>query len=122
MTNQGEPPLCRLDEIVEGAALERTAVVGGEPASLVVVRRDGQVAAFHNVCPHAGRPLNWAPGRFLVEDGLLICASHGASFAMPGGECVGGPCRGSRLEAVAIVEREGLVWLAPDVGAAPVAE
>lgn len=114
MTKLDEAPLCRLDEIAEGAALERSALLNDEPTSLVIIRRNGQIAAFHNVCPHAGRPLNWAPGRFLIEDDLLICASHGASFAMPSGECVGGPCRGSQLEPVAVVQRDEQLWLASE--------
>ena len=69
--------------------------------------------AWINVCPHAGRRLDWAPGRFLAsKDGLLVCAVHGASFETRGGVCEAGPCRGESLRAVAVEVRDGAVWLA----------
>jgi len=37
---------------------------------------------------------------------------HGASFELQRGECVAGPCRGDALQAVAIVVRDGAVFLA----------
>ena len=75
-------------------------VVDGEPQSLVV-RRDGdRVLAWLNVCPHAGRRLDWAPGRFLLDKGHLVCAAHGASFELEHGRCISGPCRGQSLVPV----------------------
>ena len=76
-----------------------------------LLRSGERVAAFENECPHAARRLDWAPGRFLVEDGLLICAAHGAMFAIPGGECVSGPCRGESLQAVPTHVVDGAVDL-----------
>jgi nitrite reductase/ring-hydroxylating ferredoxin subunit len=69
------------------------------------VVRDGEhVAAFVNVCPHAGHPLHWKPHGFLTPDGeQLICASHGALFDRRSGECLGGPCApGSRLQRLPV--------------------
>ncbi|HEU0152547.1 MAG TPA: Rieske (2Fe-2S) protein [Arenimonas sp.] len=79
---------------------EAEVEIDGEPQSLVVRRHGDQVKAWLNVCPHAGRRLDWAPGRFLVDQGRLVCAAHGASFEMERGECVAGPCRGASLVAV----------------------
>nr|WP_245570646.1 Rieske (2Fe-2S) protein [Arenimonas composti] len=79
---------------------ETEGEVDGEIQSLVV-RRDGdRVRAWLNICPHAGRRLDWAPGRFLVDKGQLVCAAHGASFEMENGLCVAGPCRGQSLVRV----------------------
>ncbi|HEX5693523.1 MAG TPA: Rieske 2Fe-2S domain-containing protein [Arenimonas sp.] len=75
----------------------------GERQSLVVLRRGDEVKAWLNVCPHAGRRLDWAPGKFLVDKGRLVCAAHGASFELEHGECVAGPCRGASLVPVAVV-------------------
>ena len=70
------------------------------------------VRAWLNVCPHAGRRLDWAPGEFLKsKDGLLVCAVHGASFETIGGECVAGPCRGDHLRAVPVELRDDDVHL-----------
>jgi nitrite reductase/ring-hydroxylating ferredoxin subunit len=95
--------LRRLDELPEGAPVEVEAEIDGAVESLVMLRSGAAVRAWLNVCPHAGRRLDWAPGRFLVsKDGHLVCAAHGASFELEGGVCIAGPCRGDSLRAVAL--------------------
>lgn len=107
-------PLLALADLPDGGFVEAEGVVDGEAESLIVHRAvDGAVRAWLNVCPHAGRRLDWAPGRFLVsKEGLLVCAAHGASFETRGGRCEAGPCRGESLRAVAVDVRDGAVWLA----------
>lgn len=104
--------LARFEDLNDRGVTEVQAVLGGQSESLLLLRAGDSVRAFHNVCPHAGRPLNWAPGRFLVESGLLICAAHGASFSIPEGRCVLGPCRGQSLAEVAVCVEAGEVRLA----------
>jgi nitrite reductase/ring-hydroxylating ferredoxin subunit len=105
--------LLALDRIQDGGFAECEANLDGDAESLVLHRRGDQVRAWLNVCPHAGRRLDWAPGQFLrSKDGLLVCAAHGASFELAQGECVAGPCRGASLRAVAVEVREGGVYLA----------
>ncbi len=59
------------------------------------------VFAYQNYCVHAGHPLNWKPDSFLTPDQTaIICASHGATFAIDSGECFAGPCVGKALHAV----------------------
>ncbi len=107
--------LCRLDAIVDGTATAVDASVDGETESLIVLRSGTRAHAYLNVCPHAGRRLDWAPGKFLVKDGILVCAVHGASFQTESGCCVGGPCRGDRLRAVPVtVDADGWVRMLPD--------
>ncbi len=104
--------LCRLDAIEDGGATAVEACMDGVEESLIVVRRGARAHAYLNVCPHAGRRLDWAPGRFLVKDDILVCAVHGASFQTDSGHCVGGPCRGDRLRHVAVtVDDDGWVRL-----------
>ena len=105
-------PLCQIDDIPDGNAIEVEAMVAGEPESLLVYRHGEQVSAFYNVCPHAGRRLDYAPGRFLVRNGLIICAAHGATFTAGDGHCQSGPCRGERLRAVPVAVHNGTVHLA----------
>ncbi|MDE2155032.1 MAG: Rieske 2Fe-2S domain-containing protein [Xanthomonadaceae bacterium] len=110
-------PLCRLEEIPDGAAtaLDVTlAVDGGMPerTSLIVLRHGEQVQGFLNMCPHAGSRLDYAPGRFLLKSDTLICAVHGAVFKQIDGLCIGGPCRGEHLRAVALRVADGAVHLA----------
>ena len=116
--NRGESaaargPLVALDRLPDGAFAEVEAVIEGDAESLVLYRDGDAVRAWLNICPHAGRRLDWAPGEFLrSKDGLLVCAAHGASFELGGGECVAGPCRGEALRAVPVVVRNGAVFLA----------
>lgn len=106
------PALIAFDRIADGGFAEVEAMLDGDAESLILHRAGGTVRAWLNVCPHAGRRLDWAPGKFLTsKDGLLVCAAHGASFELTGGNCVAGPCRGDRLRAVAVAVRDGAVWL-----------
>lgn len=104
--------LCRLDAIPDGGATAVEDVVAADGESVIVARRGGEVRAWLNICPHAGRRLDYAPGMFLLKDELLICAVHGASFDRNDGVCVAGPCRGEHLRALAVEVRGDEVWLA----------
>ena len=113
MNPLNQEPLLSLESIPDGALAEVQAVLDGEPESLVVHRSGDVVRAWLNVCPHAGRRLDWAPGQFLKSrEGQLVCAAHGASFELENGQCVAGPCRGDALRAVPVEVRDGQVWLA----------
>jgi nitrite reductase/ring-hydroxylating ferredoxin subunit len=109
-------PLCRLDDLPEGEAVALDALLPEGEENLIVLRQGGEVRAWLNICPHAGRRLDWAPGKFLITRGTLVCAVHGASFRTGDGECVGGPCRGDRLRAVPLRVEGGEVWLATGDG------
>ncbi|MEO5626198.1 MAG: Rieske (2Fe-2S) protein [Dokdonella sp.] len=104
------PPLCRLEEITDGDAIAARVDTAAGGFELIVLRQGEHVFAYHNECPHAGRNLDYAPGRFLVRDGQLTCAVHGATFAVTSGACLGGPCR-SGLVAMPIEVIEGEVRL-----------
>ena len=107
-------PLLQVELIEDGGFTEVEVMLDGDAESLILHRDGSHVRAWLNVCPHAGRRLDWAPGKFLKsKDGLLVCAAHGASFELAEGQCVAGPCRGDRLRAVAIELRDDAVYLAP---------
>lgn len=107
-------PLIALDSIEDGGFAEVEATIDGDAESLIVHRSGASVRAWLNVCPHAGRRLDWAPGKFLKSrEGHLVCAAHGASFELERGDCVAGPCRGDSLRAVAVEVHDGQVLLAP---------
>lgn len=104
--------LIALSQIAPGGFAEVEAEVDGDAESLILYRDGDTVRAWFNVCPHAGRRLDWAPGRFLLsKEGLLVCAAHGASFELVRGECVAGPCRGASLRAAGVEVRDGFVVL-----------
>ena len=85
----------------------------------IVVRRGGTVAAYANICPHKGHPLNLAEDDFLITvpggGQLLRCASHGALFVPENGLCVFGPCSGRSLRRLECRVADGVVLVkAPD--------
>lgn len=112
-TTPSDKALIALAQIAVDGFAEVEAVIDGDAESLIVHRQGDSVRAWLNVCPHAGRRLDWAPGQFLTsKEGLLVCAAHGASFELAHGECVAGPCCGQSLRAVEVEVRDGAVVLA----------
>ena len=107
--------LCRLEDIADGDAVAARVESASGGFELIVLRQGSRAFAYHNECPHAGRNLDYAPGRFLVRDGRLICAAHGATFAVADGACLGGPCRNG-LVAVPVEVVDGDVRLAGAAG------
>ncbi len=105
-------PLCRVEEIPEGGGKEVILAGDGDEARYVALfRRDGRVIAYDNSCPHAGRPLNWAPDRFLFTPaGHLVCTAHGATFVLETGVCILGPCIGASLRPFAVRIEDGAVY------------
>jgi nitrite reductase/ring-hydroxylating ferredoxin subunit len=110
--NQGARPragevLARLDDIPEGNAIVRDFREGDDLFSLLLVRKNGAVHAYQNLCPHARQRMETILGAVLIEEGaFIVCAAHGASFAIGDGRCVGGPARGG-LTALTIAVRDG---------------
>jgi len=104
--------LCRLDEIPDGGATAVDARLPDGEESVILLRRGGEVCGYLNVCPHAGRRLDYAPGKFLLKNGTLTCAVHGATFNQGDGLCIAGPCRGEHLRTVAVRVEAGEVKLA----------
>lgn len=107
-------PLCRLDEIADGGATAVDAPLADGVESVILLRHGDQVQGYLNVCPHAGRRLDYAPGKFLLKNGTLTCAVHGATFNQADGLCIAGPCRGEHLRTVALTMHEGAIHLAMD--------
>lgn len=104
--------LITLHSIEDGGFAEVEAVVDGVAESVVLHRQGDSVRAWLNICPHAGRRLDWAPGKFLKSrEGHLVCAVHGASFELERGECVAGPCRGESLRPLGVRVLDGEVVL-----------
>ncbi len=78
------------------------ADIDGENEAILLYRNNDNIQAWLNICPHAGRRLDYAPGKFLMQGSDLVCAAHGATFRLADGECVAGPCRGASLKSVAV--------------------
>ena len=108
--------LCRLDDIQDGTSRGFGPAPGGF-IGLFAIRRGAAAHAYVNSCPHIGVALDWAPNDFLTRDGAhIVCATHGALFAIDTGLCVQGPCKGDRLEAVPVTLEDGWILVPQDAG------
>lgn len=100
--------LCAADELAEGQSRGFALA----ELQLLLVRREGQVYAYQNRCPHRGIPLEWQPDQFLdASNSLIQCATHGALFLIESGECVAGPCSGQSLKTLNCREDADGIWL-----------
>ncbi|MCC6439977.1 MAG: Rieske 2Fe-2S domain-containing protein [Rhodanobacteraceae bacterium] len=84
--------LCVLADIPDGGAISRHVESATGGFQIILMRRGRQVFAYHNECPHQGRHLDYVPGKFLIKNAQIICAAHGATFAVESGSRISGPC------------------------------
>jgi len=104
--------LCAFDELDESSGKGFKLPLQGVPADIFVVRRDGHVYAYRNVCPHRGTTLDWLPDQFMdPEREYIQCATHDARFRVEDGVCVAGPCVGKKLSALPVEVRDGQIVL-----------
>jgi len=105
-------PLMSLADVPDGATRAFDLGTGDWPLGGFVVREGDAVHAYLNRCPHALRPLNVLPHRFLSPDGGLIqCTAHGALFEKGTGLCIAGPCVDESLRRIAVRVVEGSICL-----------
>ena len=70
--------------------------------AIVLCDESGALRAYFNECRHVPIPLDSGGRKFTNAEGLLECKTHGALYRKSDGECVSGPCMGSRLIPLAI--------------------
>lgn len=108
--------ICDSADILEGGdGLRFPVTAGSDAATGFVVRYDGVVHAYLNRCAHVPVELDWESGKFFESSGLYImCATHGAIYMPDTGYCTGGPCRGSHLRKIKVIEKDGQIFWYPD--------
>jgi nitrite reductase/ring-hydroxylating ferredoxin subunit len=108
-----ERVICASADLAEaGDGVRFEVEVDGARAAAFVVRWRGAPRAYLNRCAHVPMELDWMPGKFFdFTTTLLVCSTHGATYDPATGRCVGGPCRGARLRALPVEERDGVVLL-----------
>lgn len=106
-------PLCRLEEIADGAARGFDPQGSGQD-TLFAVRRGQRLYLYRDSCPHASSPMAWRKDEYLNRRrDRILCFAHGAQFEVETGRCLLGPCLGQSLEAVAhVIDKQGYVRLA----------
>jgi nitrite reductase/ring-hydroxylating ferredoxin subunit len=109
--NKPQKICVRSDLVERGPAIRFELESGAGKTPAFVVAFGNAVHAYENRCPHRGTELDWQPGQVFDESGLyLVCATHGALFEAASGLCIDGPCHGTSLTKVPIIEADGAVW------------
>ncbi len=104
--------LCGIDAVKPGQGKEIFLSGPDGGTYLVLLRGADGIVAYHNECPHQGRPMNWAVDQFLIsKEGHLVCAHHGACFDIDSGRCISGPCEGAGLQAVDVQIADSGIYL-----------
>lgn len=83
----------------------------GRDFEALLVNYQGNHFAYVNRCPHTGITLDWVNNQFFSSDNrYIMCATHGAVFEPPSGECVWGPCVGLSLQSLPIEIDDGQIY------------
>lgn len=104
--------IAKVSELAEGASLKFDFEREGLKREGFVIRHEGTIVAYENLCRHIPLSIDYADNRFFTADGKhLICRTHGAIYEPLTGLCVRGPCEGSSLISLPIQIMEGTIWL-----------
>ena len=94
--------LCNESDVGEGQDFHTE--VDGQP--VIVLRKDGKVCAFYNVCKHQGGPTS-------LQGDELLCEWHGATYEPCTGKRTGPPApEDSALDPLPIEVRNGKIYKA----------
>jgi nitrite reductase/ring-hydroxylating ferredoxin subunit len=114
MANRKSPArklVASVGEIEHGKSKKFTLRRGQRDLEGLLVNFQGSHFAYLNRCPHTGITLDWVNNQFFSSDQrYLMCATHGAVFEPPTGECIWGPCVGLSLQSVPIEIEEGRIY------------
>ena len=109
-----EQLLCKFSELTDPDSRGFSVKIGRQMTDIFIVRKGEEVYGYENVCPHAQAPLEWNPDKFLDESNeKIVCALHGAEFAIEDGSCLGGPCNAIGLTKLDLELIEGSIFLKP---------
>ena len=109
-----ESRIVTVEEVPKDTTLLFTVREGFDEKEVVLVRLNGEIAAWRNFCPHwIDVRLDSGSGAEL-RNGEIVCTRHGATFEPDSGYCTFGPCEGAYLEEVDVSVRDGDVYLTDD--------
>jgi nitrite reductase/ring-hydroxylating ferredoxin subunit len=98
-------------ELEHGTSKKFTMRRGGRELEALLVNYQGNHFAYVNRCPHTGITLDWVNNQFFSSDNrYIMCATHGAVFEPPSGECIWGPCVGLSLQSLPIEINGGQIY------------
>jgi nitrite reductase/ring-hydroxylating ferredoxin subunit len=104
--------LGREEDIPEGSARGFDPHLSGRN-TLFVVRRNGQLFAYRDLCPHyETTTLPWRKHAYLnARADRIVCSAHGAEFDIASGLCVQGACEGRHLARLSLICVDGLMFV-----------
>jgi nitrite reductase/ring-hydroxylating ferredoxin subunit len=103
--------LAEIEDVKEDIWHEFSLQVDQNLYSIMLIKKQDQYLGFKNSCPHQGRRMDYASGKFLIsESGNIICPAHGAEFQADDGLCIGGPCLGQALESIKIKTNDDSIF------------
>ena len=106
---QPDGSICAGAQLGEGSTLKFR--LPGMEDEAFLLRLNGEVHAFVNLCPHWGVPLDQADNRFFEpRAGRIICRNHGAEFDPQSGRCLAGPADGDCLHRLRVQEHGGTIY------------
>jgi len=98
-------------ELEHGTSKKFTMRRGGRDFESLVVNYYVIHCVYVNRCPHTVITFDWVNNQFFSSDNrYLMCATHGAVFEPPSGECIWGPCVGLSLQSLPIEIDEGQIY------------
>ena len=98
-------------EIEHGESKKFTLRRGQRELEGLLVNFRGNLFAYLNRCPHTGITLDWVNNQFFSSDQrYVMCATHGAVFEPPTGECIWGPCFGLSLQSLPLKIEDGRIY------------
>lgn len=99
--------LASINDIEQGVWYEYSLQTEKGLLSVMMHWKNGQYHGYENLCPHQGRRMDYAAGKFLIsESGTIVCPAHGAEFNPENGMCINGPCLGDSLKNIPIKTNE----------------
>lgn len=107
-TSDNYQVLCKFDALGNLETRSFDVIIKRKKQSIFIIRKEDDIFAYINSCPHAKASLEWNDDEFLDKTKQhIICAMHGATFSIEAGNCLGGPCSGKGLEAANVRVIEG---------------
>lgn len=86
----------------------------GESVEGFLIRHQGKVYAYMNLCPHAYEPIIFGTQcAFNSDKRYIVCREHFAMFNPETGVCVSGPCPIADLIKIEVFEQDGTIYIIP---------
>jgi nitrite reductase/ring-hydroxylating ferredoxin subunit len=106
-------PVIAASHLQDGVSHLFHFVKNGEKFEGFLIRHQGVIRAYLNLCPHAGEPLaDKNQSAFNSDKRYLLCREHFALFDPETGKCVSGPCPIADLHKLSIIQEGEMICLA----------